>query len=80
MYEKVKMFLFFFLFAGQATFIKEPSLQIQCLSGSVLITIKNSPSSYDGLFSGMIYPKGLAKNSTCLSEYRQILTLLLKFL
>lgn len=54
----------------QATFIKEPTLQIQCLSGSMLITIKNAPASYDGLFSGMVYPKGLAKNSTCLSEYR----------
>ena len=59
-----------FFFAGQATLVKEPSVQIQCLSGSMLITIKNAPASYDGLFSGMVYPKGLAKNSTCLSEYR----------
>lgn len=36
----------------------------------MLITIKNAPSSYDGHFSGMVYPKGLSKNSTCLSEYR----------
>lgn len=57
-------------FSGQATIVKEPSVHIQCLSGSMLITIKNAPASYEGLFSGMVYPKGLAKNSTCLSEYR----------
>jgi hypothetical protein len=38
----------------------------------MLITIKNAPASYEGLFSGMVYPKGLAKNSTCLSEYRLV--------
>lgn len=54
----------------QATLIKEPTVQIQCMSGSMLITIRNAPASYDGLFSGMVYPKGLPKNSTCLSEYR----------
>lgn len=63
--------LFLFI-SGQATLVKEPSVQIQCLSGSMLITIKNAPASYDGLFSGMVYPKGLAKNSTCLSEYRLV--------
>lgn len=57
-------------FSGQATLVKEPTVQIQCLSGSMMIMIKNAPSSYDGHFSGMIYPKGLSKNSTCLSEYR----------
>lgn len=55
----------------QATLlVKEPTVQIQCLQGSILITIKNAPASYDGFFSGRIYPKGLAKNSTCLTEYR----------
>lgn len=49
----------------------EPTVRIQCLSGSMLITIKDAPPSHEnGLFSGMIYPKGLSKNSTCLSEYR----------
>lgn len=37
----------------------------------MLITIKDAPTSPDDdLFSGMIYPKGLSKNSTCLTEYR----------
>jgi hypothetical protein len=55
----------------QATIMyKEPSVQIQCASGAMLITIKNAPANYDGVFSGMVYPKGLSKNSTCLTEYR----------
>lgn len=37
----------------------------------MLITIKDAPPSHDdGMFSGMIYPKGLSKNSSCLTEYR----------
>lgn len=49
----------------------EPTVRIQCMSGSMLITIKDAPPSHEnGLFSGMVYPKGLSKNSTCLSEYR----------
>ncbi|EDW02241.1 uncharacterized protein LOC6559638 isoform X2 [Drosophila grimshawi] len=49
----------------------EPSVRVKCLSGSMLITIKDAPPNHEtGLFSGMIYPKGLSKNSTCLSEYR----------
>ena len=36
----------------------------------MLITIKDAPVNTNGLFSGMIYPKGLAKNSSCLAEYR----------
>ncbi|XP_030383657.1 uncharacterized protein LOC115631127 isoform X1 [Scaptodrosophila lebanonensis] len=49
----------------------EPSVRVKCLSGSMLITIKDAPVNHEtGLFSGMIYPKGLSKNSTCLSEYR----------
>ncbi|XP_064542624.1 cuticlin-4 [Drosophila montana] len=49
----------------------EPSVRVKCLSGSMLIMIKDAPPNHEtGLFSGMIYPKGLSKNSTCLSEYR----------
>ncbi|XP_036331484.1 uncharacterized protein LOC118743092 [Rhagoletis pomonella] len=49
----------------------EPTVRIKCLSGSMLITIKDAPLNHEtGLFSGMIYPKGLSKNSTCLTEYR----------
>lgn len=36
----------------------------------MIITVKDPPPSPDGKFSGMVYPKGLSKNSTCLSEYR----------
>ncbi|EAT38226.1 AAEL009866-PA [Aedes aegypti] len=57
--------------SGSATiFTKEPTVRIQCLSGSMLITIKDAPANLNGQFSGMVYPKGLAKNSTCLTEYR----------
>ncbi|XP_058463991.1 uncharacterized protein LOC131438175 [Malaya genurostris] len=52
-------------------FTKEPTVRIQCLSGSMLITIKDAPANLNGQFSGMVYPKGLAKNSTCLTEYRE---------
>ncbi|XP_020717729.1 uncharacterized protein LOC101454123 isoform X2 [Ceratitis capitata] len=49
----------------------EPTVRIKCMSGSMLITIKDAPLNHEtGLFSGMIYPKGLSKNSTCLTEYR----------
>ncbi|XP_017866452.1 PREDICTED: uncharacterized protein LOC108616029 [Drosophila arizonae] len=48
-----------------------PNVRVQCQSGSMLITIKDAPPNHEtGLFSGMIYPKGLSKNSSCLSEYR----------
>ncbi|ALC40748.1 pio, partial [Drosophila busckii] len=57
--------------AKQTTTV-EPTVRIKCLSGSMLITIKDAPPNHEtGLFSGMIYPKGLSKNSTCLSEYRE---------
>lgn len=36
----------------------------------MLITVKDAPANLNGQFSGMVYPKGLAKNSTCLTEYR----------
>lgn len=37
----------------------------------MLITINDPPTSLENdLFSGMIYPKGLSKNSSCLTEYR----------
>uniref|UniRef100_A0A182Y269 Uncharacterized protein n=1 Tax=Anopheles stephensi TaxID=30069 RepID=A0A182Y269_ANOST len=52
-------------------FTKEPTVRIQCQSGSMLITIKDAPANLNGQFSGMVYPKGLAKNSTCLTEYHE---------
>lgn len=63
--------LFILLIADMSATTKEPTVRIKCLSGSMLITIKDAPTSPDDdLFSGMIYPKGLSKNSTCLMEYR----------
>lgn len=50
---------------------KEPTIRIQCQTGSMLITIKDAPANLNGQFSGMVYPKGLAKNSTCLTEYHE---------
>ncbi|XP_058055346.1 cuticlin-4 [Anopheles bellator] len=52
-------------------FTKEPTVRIQCLSGSMLITLKDVPTNLNGQFSGMVYPKGLPKNSSCLTEYHQ---------
>jgi hypothetical protein len=49
---------------------KQPSVRIQCMSGFMVITIKDAPSTIDGYFSGMVYPKELSKNSTCTSEFR----------
>lgn len=41
------------------------------MSGSMLITIKDPPSVAEGFFSGMIYPKDLSKNSSCLAEFHE---------
>lgn len=60
----------FFPFTEATFFDKEPTVQIQCLSGHMVVTVSSAPVGNDGLFSGMIYPKGLSSNSTCLSEYR----------
>lgn len=35
----------------------------------MLVSIKDAPSTIDGHFSGIVYPKDLSKNSSCLSEY-----------
>lgn len=39
-------------------------VDIECNSNNILVTI-STPAD----FNGMIYPKGLSKNSTCLAEY-----------
>lgn len=68
-------FLFFFSyfllsFTENVHLSKEPTVRIQCLSGFMIIKIDDAPLNNDGYFSGMVYPKGLSKNSTCLTEYR----------
>lgn len=40
------------------------NVDIECNSNSIMVTISTA-----GDFNGMIYPKGLSKNSTCLAEY-----------
>ncbi|XP_055384555.1 uncharacterized protein LOC129614161 isoform X2 [Condylostylus longicornis] len=49
-----------------------PSIQVECKTDMMLIMIENNPKEghTNNLFSGMVYPKGLPKHSTCLSEYR----------
>lgn len=74
----INFILFFFLFFADVLShpTKEPTVRIKCMSGSMLITIHDAPTSPDDdLFSGMIYPKGLSKNSSCLTEYRYVSTL-----
>jgi len=41
-------------------------VQIECNSNNILVTL-NSKN-----FNGMIYPKGLSKNSSCMVEYSQV--------
>lgn len=41
-------------------------IQIECNSNNIMVTL-NSPN-----FNGMIYPKGLSKNSTCMVEYTHV--------
>lgn len=66
----MKFLSFFFLIEHQSVIAsKSPSVRIQCMSGFMLITIKDAPSTDEGYFSGMIYPKELSKNSTCLAEF-----------
>lgn len=51
------------------SYSSQPEIRIQCLSGSMLISIKDAPSTVEGIFSGIIYPKDLSKNSSCLAEF-----------
>lgn len=37
----------------------------------MLISIKDPPSITEGIFSGIVYPKDLSKNSTCLAEFHE---------
>lgn len=41
-------------------------IQIECNSDNIVVTINTNHG-----FNGMIYPKGLSKNSTCMMEYHQ---------
>lgn len=41
-------------------------IQIECNSDNIVVTLVTNHG-----FNGMIYPKGLSKNSTCMTEYHQ---------
>jgi len=41
-------------------------IQIECNSDNIVVTLNTNNG-----FNGMIYPKGLSKNSTCMTEYHQ---------
>lgn len=41
-------------------------IQIECNSDNIVVTLNTNHG-----FNGMIYPKGLSKNSTCMTEYHQ---------
>lgn len=43
----------------------KPDVQIECNSDSIVVTLSAAVSG----FNGMIYPKGLSKNSSCMVEY-----------
>lgn len=42
-------------------------IQIECNSDNILVTLTTNQG-----FNGMIYPKGLSKNSSCMMEYHQM--------
>jgi hypothetical protein len=40
-------------------------LRIDCNSNEIWVAVK----TLSGIFNGMIYPKGLSKNSSCMAEF-----------
>jgi len=49
----------------------KPQIKVECLSDSMIISIMNAPSASSSYFNGIIYPKDLAKNSSCSTEYHE---------
>ncbi len=54
---------------NEYSFFAEPNVvrdvRVSCNSDDITLTISTLVDS----FNGLIYPKGLSKNSTCMSEY-----------
>ena len=50
----------------RAEAIPDHAVQIECNSNNIMVTLKSSN------FNGMIYPKGLSTNSTCMVEYKHV--------
>lgn len=64
----ILVFLTITLAEGQLVTTENPlmikGVNIECSSGSIMVVIK---TGHD--FNGLIYPKGLSKNSSCMTEY-----------
>lgn len=47
-------------------------VHIECNSNEIAVSIGGEVGlDADALFDGMVYPRGLSKNSTCLAEFRK---------
>jgi len=53
-----------FFLLSSSDFTDDPHVHIECNSDNIMLTI-NTPHH----FNGMIYPKGLSKNSSCIIEF-----------
>lgn len=54
-----------FPFAGTPEIASD--VRVECNSDDILVSV----STRSGRFNGMIYPRGLSKNSSCLGEWIQ---------
>lgn len=55
-----------FLFAAESPEVAS-DIRVECNSDEIVVSV----STRSGRFNGMIYPRGLSKNSTCLGEWVQ---------
>ena len=65
-----KFFLYFALCVTPCSFTENDIVEdvgVLCNSEDITLTLRVSTDT----FNGMIYPKGLSKNSTCMTEYIQ---------
>lgn len=46
-------------------------MRIECNSNEIAVSIGGGEVGLDSLFDGMVYPRGLSKNSSCLAEFRK---------
>ena len=65
MYERLNIVLIISLYFIAEDVVKD--VRVACNSDDITLTI----STYVESFNGLIYPKGLSKNSTCMTEYIQ---------
>lgn len=60
-----RLHIFFSLLSGSPEVASD--VHVSCNSDEIVVSI----STRSGRFNGMIYPKGLSKNSTCMGEWVQ---------